>query len=300
MSTIAARKPAAAAHEALIPVHGPIHVIEPWRPGVLARLEEVWRTRYLLPYFGLRFVQRRYKNTWLGWVWLPLRPGLDMLTKALFFGGFLGVSSGTRPYIIFYTFGAAGWILFDSMHKWGIRGIRMSNRFIRKAWCPRLPRITSIIVPALFDLAMSTIVAVIAVFYYLFSRGKLYVYPSHQMLIALGGFMLLALWGLTLAIWFGPMTTHAKDLRLSLNYVTQFWYVVTPIAYPISSLPPKYQPIAELNPLTAPIEMVKYGFLDTHPPTLKEMISTFTTLAVALVAGLWLFDRSERAAVARV
>jgi lipopolysaccharide transport system permease protein len=299
MSTVVTNAAVEATAERMVAA-GPIHVIEPWKPGVLARLAEVWHDRRLLPYFGRRFVTRRYQNTWLGWIWLPLRPGLDMLSKGFFFGGVLQVQSGNRPYIIFFTFGSCGWVLFDSMNKWGIRGIRMSNRFVRKAYCPRLPRLLGIVFPAALDLLLYTIVAIVAVFYYLATRGKLYVYPSAHVSIALAGIVLLALWGLTIALWMAPFTLTARDIRYGFNYLTQLWYFVTPIAYPISSMPPKYQPIAELNPLTAPIEMVKYGFLDTAAPTTKELISSFIGLSVFLIGGLIVFSRMERAAVDRL
>jgi lipopolysaccharide transport system permease protein len=82
--------------------------------------------------------------------------------------------------------------------------------------------------------------------------------------------------------------------------VVQFWYFATPVIYPISSLPPQYRPIAELNPLSAPVEMVKFGFLDTAAPEVKSMLVSFASLALVLFGGLWMFNRFERAAVARL
>jgi ABC-type polysaccharide/polyol phosphate export permease len=128
----------------------------------------------------------------------------------------------------------------------------------------------------------------------------MYLVPSKQVVIAAAGLLLLAAWGLTVALFTAPLSTYARDVRYSFNYVTQFWYFLTPIAYPISSIPPQYQPIAEANPLTAPVEMVKYGFLQTAPPTTKSIATCFIGLAVLGVLGLWLFTRMERAAVQRL
>jgi homopolymeric O-antigen transport system permease protein len=296
----AANAPKAATARPAAPMHAPVHVIEPWKPGVFARLREVWSDRRLLPYYSRCYIQRRYKNTWLGWIWLPLKPGLDMLSKALFFGGFLGVSSGDRPYIIFFTFGTCGWVLFESLTRWGARGVRMSNQFIKGAYAPRLPRTVSLVGTAAFDLFLYTIVAFAAVFYYLVTTGTLYVTPSKQVAVAGAGLVLLTLWGLTVALFMAPLSTYAKDARYSFNYVTQFWYFLTPIAYPISSIPPQYQPIAEANPLTAPVEMVKYGFLQTAPPTTKSLATCLIGLAVLGSLSLWLFTRMERVAVQRL
>jgi len=281
-------------------LRGSVHVIEPWKSGVFHRLRDVWHDRGLLPYYTRCCIQRRYKNTWLGWIWLPLRPGLDMMSKALFFGGFLGVSSGDRPYIIFFTFGSCGWVFFESLTKWGAKGLRMSNTFIKGAYAPRLPRILSLIGAASFDLFLYTVVAIAAVFYYLFARGTLYVTPSKEVLIAGLGIVLLGAWGITIALFTSPLSVYARDVRYGFNYITQFWYFLTPIAYPISSLPPQYQPIAEANPLTAPVEMVKYGFLQTAPPTTKSIATCLLGLTVLGSIGLWTFMRFERAAVQRL
>ena len=243
----------------------PLHVIEPWNPSVFARLQDVWRERRLIPYYGKCFIKRRYQGTWLGWLWLPLRPGLDMVSKALFFGGFLGVQSGDRPYIIFFTFGTCGWVLFQSMTRWGARAVQLSNRAIRGGYAARLPRLLGLLWTAGLDFLLYTIVAFAAVFYYLTTKGTMYLVPSRALLVACLGIGLLAAWGLSLAMLLSPLSISARDVRFSFSYLTQFWYFITPIAYPISSMPSQYQPIAVYNPLTAPVEMVKYGFLQTAP-----------------------------------
>src|SRR5438094_501448 len=56
------------------------------------RLLDLWRYRGLLRYFGKLYVKRRYRRTWLGWIWVPLRPSADMAGRVLLFGGLLSVS----------------------------------------------------------------------------------------------------------------------------------------------------------------------------------------------------------------
>lgn len=278
----------------------PVQVIEPWKPGTIERLKETWRYRRLIPFMGMRFLERRYRNTWLGWIWIPLRPSLDILTKALLFGGFLSVSSGDRPYIIFFTFGTCGWIVFDSTNKWAVRGMRISEKFIRNAHAPWLLRLTGVLYPAGFDFVLYLFTAFIALFYYLFARGTWYLIPSRQIAVAVLGILLLVLFGLGLGLLTSPWSVYSKDVRFSFNYFMQFLYYITPVVYPISQLPPKFQPIAIYNPLTAPVEMVKYGFLQTAPPKTASMVVCFVTLAVLLPIGITLFGRFERAAVSRL
>ena len=299
MSAVATRERQAVETAPSVPT-GKVHVIEPWRPGIAARIEELWRWRRLFGFFGKQYLLRRVRNTWLGWIWIPLRPGIDIVTRAFFFGAILGADSGDRPYIIFFTFGSCGWVVFESVNRWATRSMRMSNGFVKKAYAPRLPRFGAVLVPAGLDFFLYVLVAVVAVFYYVIARHKLYLVPSPHLMIGVAGILLLATWGLTVGLWTSPWSAYTKDVRYSFGYVTQFWYFITPIAYPISQMPPKYQLIAELNPITAPIEMVKYGFLSTAAPTSISLISCFGALIVLIAAGLRSFSRFEGAAVARL
>ena len=283
-----------------VPAVQPIRVIEPWDSSPVSRLRELWRYRSMIPYVGKHYLMRRVRNTWLGWVWIPLRPGIDILSKALLFGGVLGVQSGDRPYIIFFTFGSCGWIVFQHTNMWATRGLSMSRSFIRNAQSPWLPRLAAVSVPAALDFLLYVLVAIVAVVYFWITKGKLYVVPSVHLMIGVAGILLAALYGLALGLWTAPWSYYTRDIRYSFGYVLQFWYFITPVIYPISSMPPKYQPIAELNPITAPIEMVKYGFLETTPPSTTSLISCFASLAVLLAGGIWSFTRFEKAAVERL
>jgi lipopolysaccharide transport system permease protein len=283
-----------------VPIDAPVRVIGPWHPSLRARFRELAQHLKLITYYGSCYIKRRYQNTWLGWIWLPLRPGLDMAMKGLLFGGFLGVSSGDRPYIVFFTFGSAGWVLFERTMFWANRSLRMSRRFLRGVHGPWLPKLAAVLFPAAMDFVLYVAVAVAAVVYYWIAKGHLYLVPSPQTLTGFAGIFLLGLWGLSVGCWTAPLSQYTRDVRYSFGYVLQAWYFVTPVIYPISQLPPQYQIIAKVNPLTAPVEMVKFGFLDTAPPAMISLLVSLPSLALILAGGIWSLNRFERAAVERL
>ena len=77
--------------------HEPLSVIAPWRPGVWPRFQELWDYRSVVFWMGKEFILKRYRRTYLGALWIPLRPGMDILTQTFIFGGLLQVGSGDRP-----------------------------------------------------------------------------------------------------------------------------------------------------------------------------------------------------------
>lgn len=279
---------------------GHVHVNRPWRPGVVHRFGEAWAYKGLIPFYGKQYLLRRVKNTWLGWIWIPLRPGIDIMSKTLFFHGALGASGGDRPYFIYLAFGQAGWVVFHSVNHWATRSVRMSEKMLRTAYMPRLPRLLAVLIPAGLDFLLSISVALVAVVVYLFTRGTLYLVPTFQVLIGLLGVLLLAVWGLALGLITSPWSVFTKDIRYTFAYLTQFWFFITPVAIPLSEIrnPTIYQ-IEKFNPITAPVLLVQWGFQDTSPPPTISLITCFGTLGVLLTIGLWSFNRFERAAVAR-
>jgi lipopolysaccharide transport system permease protein len=278
----------------------PHTVISPWRPGVWPRLTELWRYRRLMPYMWKEFILRRYRATYLAWIWIPLRPAIDIASRTLLFGGFLQVGSGDRPYFIFIAFASAGWQLFDSSLKWATRAVRRGKSIAGDLYFPRTALITGAIAPAIVDFILYAAVAIIGTVYYLVVQGDNYLAPPKQWLVAVLGLGILMLYGMAIGLFTSPLAMITKEVRYFLGYVMQFWYYVTPVVYSTSSLPQQYRWIAVVNPITAPIEMVKFGFLSTAPPETISLISCFIMLPVLLFGGLRFFSRFEHAAVDRL
>jgi lipopolysaccharide transport system permease protein len=225
---------------------------------------------------------------------------MDIASRTLLFGGFLQVGSGDRPYFIYVAFASAGWQMFESSFKWATRAVRRGKSISGGLHFPRTALMAGATAPSVLDFLLYAGVAIIGTLYYLFARGHNYLAPPNQMVVGVLGLAILMLFGLSLGLFTGPLAMITKEVRYAIAYLTQFWYYITPVVYPISSLPPQYRSIAELNPITAPVEMVKFGFLSTAPPQAKSLISCFIGLAVMLFGGLWFFSRLEHAAVDRL
>ncbi|MGE5272771.1 MAG: ABC transporter permease [Verrucomicrobiota bacterium] len=281
-------------------VGAPVKVIEPWQRGLRNRFKEAVRGRGMIPYYGKSYIRRRYRNTWLGWIWLPLRPAIDNISKAFLFGGLLGAQYGDRPAIIFLTFGNSGWLLFQRTSYWGTRSMRVSRSFVRNAHPAWLPRLVAILIPSAMDFFLSVVVAIAAVLYYWIFRGEMYLVPSKAMLIGIGGIIWLAALGVGLGWCLAPFSQFTRDIRYSFVYVMQFWYYVTPVVYDLDHIPKQYRVIAEYNPLTAPVMLVRHGFLGTGFPPHTSMMVAVIGVFVFLLLGLSMVNRFERSAVSRL
>jgi lipopolysaccharide transport system permease protein len=251
----------------------------------------------MLRYFGRRFLEKLYVRTWLGWVWIPLRPILDVGTRVLIFGSLLKAPSNGVPYLLFLLVGSSAWQLFADSAYWATRSIELNRRFLRRLYLPRLILVLSALAPSAINFGIYVVFTVIAFTFYAVAENTLYLELRPETVLALAGLAMALLVAISLALWTSVFGAEARDVRFTLGYVLGFWYFLTPVIYPLSAVPGSLKTVASLNPMTAPIELVRLGVFDRGDVLLTGMLSTTVFIAVVGGLGLWFFDRSEARAL---
>lgn len=264
-------------------------------------LARLWTYRSLVPYFGWSVVARRFRGAWLGWLWLPLRPALQMLTKGFVFGGMLHLGSGDRPYVIFLMVGQASWDFFDRAVYMSFRPLNTHRRILNNAPIPWAAPVLSSLLVAAVDAAQFVAIGGLASIYYKITQGSFYIDVGLGAgARVLAGTILLALWSMGAAFIVAPLVIKARDLRYIVRYVMSFLYFLTPVLYATSNLPAQYRAVAEYNPITAPIELIKDGLLSTGGPTMTSLFISVIGAAIVVPVGLALCSFFERQAHAQL
>lgn len=268
-------------------------VVTPRHAGFRPLATEMWRFRLVMSYFGRRFVQKRMARTWLGMLWLPLRPGINLALRILVFGGLVGISTGKTPYPIFFITATAAWQLFYESSFWSMRSLELNRKVLSRVYVPRLAVIGSAMIPAAVDFAINMSFVVLAVLYYVIRAHTFYLEFSIRTLLVPAGLALTVMLGLGLGLVMSGASARARDVRFAIHYIFQFLYWLTPVIYPITYIPEKIRPIAELNPMTGAVEMVKDGLFKAHELSPDAVIVTLVWVFLIWVPGLWLFDRKQ-------
>jgi lipopolysaccharide transport system permease protein len=85
-----------------------------------------------------------------------------------------------------------------------------------------------------------------------------------------------------------------RDVSQFIGVVTMSMMFLSPIFYPASSLPPAYQTLIFLNPLTAPIEMVRDLMYWGKLPSLSLLgMSALGALGFAVLGFAW-FQKTRK------
>ena len=114
-------------------------------------------------------------------------------------------------------------------------------------------------------------------------------------ILSLPLFILLAIaTSMAVSLWLSALNVEYRDVRHTIPFLTQIWLFITPIAYPSSLLPEKWQLLYGLNPMAGVVEGFRWALLGKSSETGGLMIVSITVVIVFLVGGLIYFRRMER------
>jgi lipopolysaccharide transport system permease protein len=276
-------------------------VITAARPGIRARIDELWTGRRLLRHFARDAVQRRYRRTRLGWPWLVVRPLWGVIAGNFIFGSVLGVKAGNDvPYFLFYLFGFTAWQTFSFGWMMVTRSLEANRRLLRKLYFPRLYLPLAWMVPGMVEICIYVMMMVVATIAFRVFDGAWYVTPGWGLLWAL--LMLPYLFAIVLGVGLISAVLGAdnRDTRWSIRYVLQFWQYITPIFYPIALLPHWARWTAVVNPVSLPaltMQDLLVGHSGLRP---AYVLGPLVITVVTLCFGLWFFHHSEAASLDRL
>jgi lipopolysaccharide transport system permease protein len=113
--------------------------------------------------------------------------------------------------------------------------------------------------------------------------------------LALPFFVLFALLAaLAVGLWLSAFNAIYRDVRYTIPFLTQFWLFATPIAYPSSIVPERWQWLYGLNPMVGVVEGFRWALLGSAAPSLPAVTSSCLMVGVLLVGGLYYFRRMEK------
>jgi lipopolysaccharide transport system permease protein len=282
-----------------VTIHAPdeIRRLSARRIGPRARFAELWSSRRLVLWFGRRFIERMYANTLLGWWWVPLRPLLSIVPRAVVFGGILKAPSNGAPYLLFFLVGVAVWGIVDRGWYFGTRSLQVSARYLKRMYIPRLAPLMASVAPALTEFVLYTVFGALVVAYYTVFRDGFPLDLGLNTLLFPPAVLITCAIVLSLSSWTSIFGAHGRDARWTVRAVLHFWMLFTPVIYPLSAVPEKFKTIAELNPMTAPMEMARKAVFNTGDVTTLSVAVSLGFILVVGTLGLMFFSRSGATAL---
>jgi homopolymeric O-antigen transport system permease protein len=261
--------------------------IAPSRGWVPLKLRDLWEYRELLYFMIWRDIKVRYKQTALGATWAIIQPFFTMVVFSLFFGHLGKIPSDGLPYPIFAFAALVPWTFFANGLSQSSNSLVGSSNLITKVYFPRL------IIP--LGSVFSGIVDFLIAFAILLGMMLYYGLVPTMNILWLPLFLLLALVAsLGVGLWLSALNVEYRDVRYIVPFITQFWLLATPIAYPSSLLPQPWRIVYGLNPMAGVVEGFRWALLGTSSAPGPIIAASAGAAIFILVSGAFYFRRMER------
>ena len=244
------------------------------------------RHRELLYFLTWRDIKVRYKQTALGVAWAILQPLAVALALAVFLGRMIHLPSDNLPYPVFVYAGMVLWQLFAQGLTESSNSIVNNERLISKVYFPRLLVPLSAILASLLDFVISLIVLVFFLVYFRIApTGAVVLFPLFVLPVILSS--------LGAGLWLSALNVKFRDVRHTVNFLVQFWFFATPVAYPASSVPVSWRMLYELNPMVGALEGFRWALRGEGAFPARSVILAIITGTALLLTGVYYFRRTE-------
>ena len=267
-------------------------IIEPHRHLLDLKPGDLWRYKDLVLLFVRRDFVSVYKQTILGPLWYLIQPLLTTIIFTVVFGNIASLPTDGLPKFLFYMSGTVVWSYFASCLTKTSETFVQNDNLFSKVYFLRLAVPVSILISNLITFLIQFTLFLAFVLYFvlrgtLIQPNWLWILLSPLLLLMMAGL------GLGLGIIVSSLTTKYRDLRFLVQFGVQLLMYATPVIYPVSSIPARFQWIIQANPMTPIIEAFRYAFLGTGTVNLPNLAYSFGFMLVVVIVGSIIFNRVE-------
>jgi len=225
----------------------------------------------------------RYKNSVLGLVWVLLKPFLSFLILYLIFGYLFG--NQDPNYRLNLLIGLITFQFFTEATSRGLAGLVSRANILLKINFPREIALLAPIINAIINYTFSLIIFFI---FWFFNPTPL----TWWWLVAPMYFFLLVMFVIGFSLFTSILYVRLRDLETIWEVLSTLIFYATPIIYPISLLPEKFQSIILLNPVAAIIRDIRLILIQGRPPGVFSIIYVGGVSLLMILFG-WLYFRKQ-------
>ena len=251
---------------------------------------EATEYRELLTLLAWRDVSVRYRQTVLGVGWAIFRPALTTFIFVVVFALIVRVPSPETPYPLLVLAGLLVWQLVAGSILSASESLLGNAAMLSKVYFPRVLLPFSACASPLADFAVGVVLLSVVIAWY----G---VTPTWR-IMTLPGLLLIALClAIGIGLWLSAAAVRYRDLRQVAPFAVQVGVYVSPVGYPTSLVPERWQLVYALNPAVGLIDGFRWALLGHPQLNVPALGISLVAAMITLIGGLAYFRRVERGLV---
>lgn len=260
-------------------------IVDANKKGFGINLRELIKYRDLFYVLAYRDLRVRYAQTFLGFAWAMLQPLATLVILFFVFGKALHVDTSGIPYPVFALAGLSMWTYFGFVLNQSGQSVIGAQEMIKKIYFPRLVIPLSKAVVGFVDFGVALVFLVVLMVVYK-------IVPSANILFAPLFILLNVMAALAVGIWLSALTIRYRDFQHVVPFLVQFGLYATPVAYPASFVPGKYQFIYSLNPMAGVISGFRWSLFGGVFPY-EQVYLACAIILLLFVTSLFYFKSVE-------
>jgi len=232
-------------------------------------------------------IKARYKNAVLGFLWIFINPLVQMLVIGFVFS--LIFRFGIKNYYLFLFTGLLPWNFFSLSLTKATPRIVWDRNLIKKSNFPREVIPLSMVLSHFFHFCISWLILI--VFLLFTNQWEFFSLPSigNQ----LSAILLLLIFTCGFSLLTSSLDVFYRDINFIVQAIILIWFYITPIIYPLQSIPSAYLPIFYLNPLSGIFTILQQPFLAQQFP-LPVLIGQISLIGIITISGIYVFKKQSR------
>jgi lipopolysaccharide transport system permease protein len=246
-----------------------------------------WSYRHLVLSLINRQFRLRYRQSSFGLGWAIVPPLASMGAATLVFGVVLGVSTGKTAYPLFTLTALIPWQLLTNSLNSGVVSVVQNSTMITRIPFPRLVLPLSAVGLALIDFSIAALVFVPIA--YVIGDGIPLTVLWFPLLV-----LLETAFAAGIVLFTSALNVFARDVKVAVPLAMQLWLFLTPVMYPLDTVPDSVRWIYLVNPMTGLVESFRSVLLDGRGPELELLLPALGGAVAALLLGLAYFRGTER------
>jgi homopolymeric O-antigen transport system permease protein len=234
-----------------------------------------------------RELKGRYSQSLFGIAWAIVQPLATMAVFTIVFSRLAKMPSGGAPYPLFAFAALVPWFFFMHSVASGTMSLVTYRNIVTKTYFPREIIPLAQICSRLIDFGVAAVLFGLMMAYYRIAPGVWAIAaPAFVVLLVL------FTTGLTFAT--ASANVFYRDVNPVVQIALQLWLYLTPVAYPLATVPDRFKWLFVLNPLSAIVEGFRAAIVFNRPPDLQLTLVSAALVATLFTAAFATFKRLDK------
>ena len=241
--------------------------------------------RELIKILTISDLKVKYQSSVLGFAWSLLNPLLMMLVLYLVFSNLF--KANQDHFALYLLIGIVSWRFLAIGSSASMGAIVGKSSLVTKIYIPRQVLVMSTVLSSFISSILEFLVLVPLLI--ILGAG---ISPYILLFPFIHVIYFLIVYGLSLIL--AALYVYYRDLNQIWDVLIQIGFFLSPIVYPLSTVPPAYLKYYLLNPITALMQMYRDVLLYHQLPALGNAALTLGAGLILMDIGTMVFKRLER------